>query len=230
MLMPVVQGGATSTINISILTNTAETNILTLAQAAGYNAAIDDSPIVVTIAAGVTVSGSSTYALRTGALHANSDLTINIQGSVDGFTGAVGQSIGAAGSPGGDAVFFETATGGIGIYTINVASGANLRSGGGGGGAGGSAGIAGTYRPPEGEEPGYCTTPNYTGINGANGTSSVGQAGTAGANGTYGSGSVNCIVTAIGAGGAGGAAGFAVRKNGRTVTVNNSGTVAGTIG
>ncbi len=228
MLMPVVQGGATSTINISILTNTAETNILTLAQAAGYNASIDDTPIVVTIASGVTVSGSSTYALRTGALHANSHLTINIEGSIDGFTGAVGQSTGAAGSPGGDAIYFETATGGIGTYVINVASGANLRSGGGGGGAGGSAGVLATLVSSESGD--TCVVPHYTGLNGANGTSSFGQAGTAGANGTYAGGSLNCLVTAIGAGGAGGAAGFAVRKNGRTVTVNNSGTVAGTIG
>jgi NADPH-dependent glutamate synthase beta subunit-like oxidoreductase len=41
---------------------------------------------------------------------------------------------------------------------------------------------------------------------------------------------VACTVQTIGAGGAGGAAGFALRKNGKTVTLNNSGTVAGSVG
>ena len=38
------------------------------------------------------------------------------------------------------------------------------------------------------------------------------------------------LVAAAGSGGSGGAAGFAVRKNSRTVTVNNSGTMNGSAG
>ena len=124
MLVPIVQGGlGFFTLVLDISSNVTEYNILTAATAAGYNAATDVRPIVVNVASGVTVSGSSTHAMRTGALNANSDLTINISGSVDGYTGANGGLVAQAGSAGGDALFFETATGGTGTYIVNVLSG-----------------------------------------------------------------------------------------------------------
>ena len=81
MLIPIVQGGLFSSLVLDITSNASEQNILTLATAAGYNAATDSTPIIVNIASGVTISGSTTHALRTGALNANSNLTINISGS-----------------------------------------------------------------------------------------------------------------------------------------------------
>lgn len=138
---------ATAALVLDITSNASEQNILTLATAAGYTAATDTTPIIVNIASGVTISGSTTHALRTGALNANSDLTINISGSVDGYTGANGGLVAVPGSVGGDALFFETATGGTGTYIVNVLSGANLRGGGGGGGGGGQRRVLRNARP-----------------------------------------------------------------------------------
>ena len=227
MLLPVVQGhlAVINAITLDITSNAVEQNILTLAQAAGYNAATDDTEIIVNIASGVTISGSSTHALRTGALNANSNLTINISGSVDGFTGATNTALQGVGSAGGDALFFETLTGGSGTYIVNVLSGANLRGGGGGGGGGGTRGSAyQTY-----DSKGGCFNLLY-GSNGSPGAANgFGQQGNQGSSGTTPSGNGNCdnLKTFGTAGGAGGAAGFALRKNSRTVTLNNSGTVAG---
>lgn len=223
MLIPIVQGGLFSTLVLDITSNASEQNILTLATAAGYNAATDNRAIIVNIASGVTISGSSTHALRTGALNANSDLTINISGSVDGYTGANG-GIAQAGSAGGDALFFETLTGGTGTYIVNVLSGANLRGGGGGGGGGGQRGGRNYYWDSKQGCQGVIVYGSYGSTGAAGG---FGQAGSSGGSGTFGGGSANCTVQSPGAGGAGGAAGFALRKNSRTVTLNNSGTVAG---
>ena len=224
MFIPAVQGGhAINSITLDITSSASEQNILTLAQAAGYNAATDDTAIIVNIASGVTISGSSTHALRTGALNADSDLTINITGSVDGFTGANGSPVAGAGSAGGDALFFETATGGTGIYIVSVLSGGNLRGGGGGGGGGGQRGARLQYAGKFG-----CEGTLYFGSYGATGAAGgFGQAGATGGTGSYGSGQPGCEVQSTGGGGPGGAAGFALRKNSRTVTLNNSGTVAG---
>lgn len=231
MLIPIVQGGLSSTpalLVLDITSNAAEQNILTLATSAGYNAATDDTAIIVNIASGVTVSGSSTHALRTGALNADSNLTVNISGSVDGYTGAVGGLVAQVGSVGGDALYWETLTGGTGTYIVNVLSGGNLRSGGGGGGGGGQRGA----RLSEFDaDTGQCFGVTVYGNFGSTGASGgFGQAGLTGGTGTFGGGNVNCTVQSPGAGGAGGAAGFALRKNSNTVTVNNSGTIAGTVG
>lgn len=217
--------GSQAAIVLDITSNASEQNILTLATAAGYTAATDSTPIIVNINSGVTISGSSTHALRTGALNANSDLTINISGSVDGFTGANGGT-GASGSAGGDALFFETLTGGTGTYIVNVLSGGNLRSGGGGGGGGGSPGSRYLYF----DSKSGCYGPLVYGSTGATGAAGAfGVAGSNGGGGSYPSSPPrpSCNVTAPTGGGAGGAAGFAARFGGRSVTVNNSGTVAG---
>jgi len=74
----------------------------------------------------------------------------------------------------------------------------------------------------------YCVSPQRYGSVGANGSAGTFAAGTAGSAGTY-PGAHNgftCPVSiGAGAGGAGGAQGFAARFGGRTVSVNNSGTV-----
>lgn len=225
MFLPVVQGhlAVINAITLDITSNASEQNILTLATAAGYDASTDDTEIIVNIASGVTISGSTTHALRTGALNANSNLTINISGSVDGYTGANGGLVAGAGSVGGDALFFETLTGGTGTYIVNVLSGANLRGGGGGGGGGGQRGARQYYDGKFG-----CTGTTYYGSYGSTGAAGgFGVAGSTGGSGSYGSGSVSCTIVWAGGGGAGGAAGFAARFGGRSVTVNNSGTVAG---
>lgn len=219
---------ATAALVLDITSSASEQNILTLATAAGYTAATDTTPIIVNVASGVTISGSTTHALRTGALNADSDLTINITGSVDGFTGALGGSVGAAGGAGGDALFFETTTGGSATYIVNVLSGGNLRGGGGGGGRGGSAGAR--LSTLHGKSETFCVSPHRYGSVGANGSAGTFAPGTAGSSGTYPGPdqSYTCPVSiGAGAGGAGGAQGFAARFGGRSVTVNNSGTVAG---
>ena len=230
MFLPVVQGhlAVINTITLDITSNASEQNILTLATAAGYDASTDDTEIIVNIASGVTISGSTTHALRTGALNADSDLTINVSGNIDGYTGALGGSAGAAGLAGGDALFFETATGGSGTYVVNILSGAFLRGGGGGGGRGGSAGARLTSESGKGTT--YCVSPHRYGSVGANGSAGTFAAGTAGTAGTYPGAQYGhtCPVSiGRGLGGAGGAQGFALRKNSRTVTLNNSGTVSG---
>lgn len=226
MLIPIVQGGLFSSLVLDITSNASEQNILTLATAAGYNAATDSTPIIVNIASGVTISGSTTHALRTGALNANSNLTINISGSVDGYTGANGGLVAVPGSAGGDALFFETSTGGAGTYIVNVLSGANLRGGGGGGGGGGNRGSRYEYISKSG-----CDGAIIYGSYGSTGAAGgFGEDGTQGSSGTFGGGVTGCPITYPGAGGAGGAAGYALRKNGRTITVNNSGTILGTVG
>lgn len=230
MLIPIVQGGLSfsTTLVLDITSNAAEQNILTLATAAGYNAATDDRAIIVNIASSVTISGSSTHALRTGALNADSDLTINISGSVDGYTGADGGLVAQVGSVGGDALYWETLTGGSGTYIVNVLSGGNLRSGGGGGGGGGQRGARlSEYDADTQQCFGFTEYGNF-GSTGASG--GFGQAGSTGGTGTFGGGRHECTVQSPGAGGAGGSAGFALRKNSNTVTVNNSGTIAGTVG
>tara|TARA_R110000772_G_scaffold113656_1_gene217930 strand:+ start:186 stop:857 length:672 start_codon:yes stop_codon:yes gene_type:complete len=212
---------------LNITANTSDYNILTQATALGYNNSVA-ADIVVNVASGVTVSGSSTYAMRTGGLHNDTNLTINITGSVDGYTGANGGT-GAVGAVGGDAVYWETDTDGTGVYIINLTG--NLRGGGGGGGGGGRAGVRKTYTDG-GKGYFYCDFPQFTGSVGATGSAGAfGVAGTGGNNGTYGGGSALCIVTTIGSGAPGGAAGFALRENSRTITLNNDGgTIAGTVG
>ena len=226
MLVPIVQGGlGFFTLVLDISSNVTEYNILTAATAAGYNAATDVRPIVVNVASGVTVSGSTTHALRTGVLNAATSLTININGSVDGYTGANGGVVAVPGSVGGDAIYWETS----GASVVNVASGANLRSGGGGGGGGGQRGS----RYAEFESKYGCYGPLVYGSYGSTGAAGgFGIAGSTGGSGSYPSSPPRpfCNVQAPGAGGAGGAAGFAIRENSNTITVNNSGTIPGTIG
>jgi hypothetical protein len=204
---------------LNITSNTSNYNILTAATAAGYDAATDTIPIIVNVAVDVVVSGSGTYAMRTGVLNASSSLTINISGSINGYTGGNGSIVAGSGSAGGDAVYWET----DGTSIVNVLSGAYLQGGGGGGGGGGQRGILQTNYNKYG-----CSGDLLYGGYGSTGAAGgFGLAGSTGGTGTYGGGDMVCLVQSVGAGGSGGAAGFALRKNSKTVTINNSGTIAG---
>lgn len=225
---------------IEIATNVAEVNILTLAAAAGYRVATQRTGIIVNVADGVTVSGSSTHAMRTGALGADSDLTININGNgvISGFTGGTGGS-NSPGGVGGDALYVETVTGGNAEIVLNVAGSATC---GGGKGGGGGGGARGRKRESYDDKNSRCEGANVFGSAGNDGAAGAnlglgGSQGNAGNHSNNPASGNNCgggananDGTAPGAGGAGGAAGFAVRKNSRTVTVNSNGTVAGTAG
>jgi hypothetical protein len=157
--------------------------------------------------------------MRTGVLNASSSLTINISGSINGYTGGNGSIVAGSGSAGGDAVYWET----DGTSIVNVLSGAYLQGGGGGGGGGGQRGILQTNYNKYG-----CSGDLLYGGYGSTGAAGgFGLAGSTGGTGTYGGGDMVCLVQSVGAGGSGGAAGFALRKNSKTVTINNSGTIAG---
>lgn len=251
MFMPIVQGGQSvvSALTLDITSNTSDVNILTLATAAGYNASTDTTAIIVNVASGVAITATSgNPAMRTGALNAASNLTINIASSatVCGFDGAQGstpaQSTGNAGGAGGngtDAILFEI-TSGTGTYEV-VNDGTHVGGGSGGGGGGGAGGHAGARTTLSCDDKGGCSCghPNQYGSHGAQGSAGSngascraqnGSAGTAGGNGSYpGGNSCPIAVTATngGAGGAGGTAGKAVNKGGLTVTTSGSGTYYG---
>ena len=230
MLFPVVQAAhaGQATIVLTISSNVSEYNILTQAQSAGYNAATDTAAIIVNVNAGVTVSASSAPAMRTGALNAASNLTINVASgaAITGFTGANGGT-NAAGSAGGDGILFEITSGSA---TYLVDNDGTVSAGGGGGGGGGNAGARGTGQN-DGKGGVSCNNGQNTfGSAGSAGSAGVAQPGSAGSAGTYPSGaSASCPITvAAGAGAAGGAAGKAVNFGGLTVsTTGSSGTFNG---
>jgi hypothetical protein len=214
---------------LDITSNAAQVNILTLAQAEGYDESSDSTPIIVNVASGVTISASSSYAMRTGALNANSDLTINVFGTITGYNGADGThpgNPGGNGGAGGDAIYFETATGGS--ATLKVVNSGLIQGGKGGRGGGGTRGSRHGYGFDNTNKQFQCNPDNNPGIfygsNGAQGAaaSDFGQAGGNGSAGSFGGGSTSCVIASPGSGGSGGAGGFAVRKNSRTVTTSGS--------
>jgi len=222
--------GSVAALVLEVSSNTTAYNVLTAAVAAGYNASTDTLPIIVNVAAGVTVSGtsSSVAGITTGALNANSDVTINIASTAEvcGFNGGVGGT-GAAGGAGGPAIRFSV-TGGQSTYTV-VNNGV-VGGGSGGGGGGGRAGTRSTQYYDNKYGGYYCAPPTFTGSKGANGASGTAcraQNGSSGSSGTYAGGSSGCTSTSAGSGGAGGAAGKAVEFGGLTVSVSGSGTVYG---
>ena len=234
---------------LNVTSNTTDVNVLTLATAAGYNASTDTTPIILNIASGVDVVGSSgDPGIITGALNAASDLTINVASgaSVCGFDGAQGANGGAgangsAGGNGTDAIKFNISSG---TGTYSVVNNGTIGGGSGGGGGAGGGGSAGARRVAVTDKYGTsCGDSIMYGSNGSNGTagssgtSCQAQNGTAGSGGGAGSypsvsatgGCASIAVTAGGAtsGGAGGTAGKAVEKGGLTVTVTNNGTLHG---
>ena len=242
MFIPAVQGGhAINSITLDITSNTSNVNILTLATAAGYSAGSDTTAIIVNVASGVNITATSgNPAMRTGALNAASDLTINLASSatICGVDGASTTSAGAAGGAGGDAILFEI-TSGTGTYSV-VNNGTHVGGGSGGGGGGGSGGSAGARLTAsyDGKGGHSCVAPNAYGSAGSQGShgsagascrAQAGSAGGTGSSGGYPSNPCGISVTAGsgGAGGAGGAAGKAVNKGGLTVTTSGSGTYYG---
>lgn len=229
-LMPIVQGGHQKLdLNLTISGNTSNYNVATVAAQNGYSAGSDDTPIFVTVNSGVEVTATMTNpALQTGAINAASPLTITVNGTVTGYTGASGGTS-QAGSVGGDAIHFNTSTPATGTYAVTVGSQGTVRAGGGGGGGGGAGGRRQLFAD-DGKGGGSCVT-NPAAPLGPNGNAGAqggfGQAGSTGNGGGLG-GAPHCPVrNPAGNGAAGGAAGFAVRKNSRTVPVTNQGTVQG---
>lgn len=242
--------GAEDALTLSVGT-TSSYNILTAATAAGFTNG-SGQPITVNVSGVVT----GAPAMRTGAVN-GSDITINILsgGRIDGNTGSTGSTgscstysgshadattpiaNGGAGGAGGDALYWETS--GSATNTVNVNSGGSLRGGGGGGGGGGSGARQRASFIDKGVE--TCDGNTRCGADGSAGSAGAfGVAGSAGTDGLHPTSTqypgetfpTECRVNAYsylinGSGGAGGAAGFALRKNTRTVTLNNSGTVAG---
>ncbi len=237
-LMPIVQGGHQKLdLNLTVSGNTSDYNIATVAAQNGYSAGSDDTPIFVTVNSGVEVTATMTNpALQTGSINAASPLTITVNGTVTGYTGATGSAMrpGQAGSVGGDAIHFNTNTPATGTYAVLVGSQGTVRAGGGGGGGGGLGGRRKAL-VDDGKGNQSCVdnaggTPMFIGSTGASGSQGgFGQAGQSGSSGGFHhNGSPSCpVVVAVGSGGSGGAAGFAVRKNSRTVSVTNQGTVQG---
>lgn len=227
MFIPAVQGGhAINSITLNITSNASEQNILTLAQAAGYNASTDTTAIIVNVAGGVTLSASSAPAIRTGALNAASNLTINVASgaAITGFSGTNGGT-NTAGSAGGDGILFEISSG-TGTYLVD--NDGTTSGGGGGGGGGGSAGARRTQIC--GGKGCECSTTDsvYGSAGSAGSAGGLGVAGSAGSSGGYPGGNTCPISVGAGSGGAGGAAGKAVNFGGLTVsTTGSSGTFNG---
>lgn len=234
-------------------------NLRTIADAAGYTG-LSDATITFKVPSGVTITGigNGGIAIDTGTWPSSSytiALTIVIEsGGIvyggGGKGGDGGQSgAGLSGGSGGDGIFLrENVSGGI---TIN--SGGTLKSGGGGGGGGGAnyrvlgggvyggAGGGGGGGAPNGNGGSGQVTEVEGDVSGdgSPGTTSGGGAGglgafdltaagrDGGAGGTFGTSGSNGLGTN---GGTGGGAGYAVRKNGKTATVTNNGTMTGTVG
>lgn len=238
------------------ITGTGPINLRTVANRAGYNGA-QNATITFEVGSGVTISGapgSSAGGIGIdtgtwpGGFTTALGLIVKSGGVVRGGGGRGGNGGGAptpapqAGGAGGDAIYLRiNMTGGI-----TVQSGGTVQAGGGGGGGGvgvflgqfhkiggGSGGggrpngsygtIASGMQYPA--STGTAGTPTANGVGGAGGNDGSEEGGAGGNGGTFaaaGSGSPS--------GGAGGAAGFAIRKNGFTATVTNSGTITGTVG
>jgi YD repeat-containing protein len=200
-----------------------------------------DSAGGIAIDTGTWPTGSFTIALtlvvKTGGV---------VRGGGGGGGSGSGTGSGNGGGAGGDAIYCRLPLSG----GITVQSGGMIQAGGGGGGGGdgfdpdplnfgdptyGGGGGGGGQPNGAGGEGGPGDLEGGGGNSGANG--SAGTTSAAGAGGASGGSSASAGgaggsygVTGSASGGAGGAAGFAVRKNGHTVTVNNSGTITGTVG
>jgi hypothetical protein len=221
-------GAFTATISVP---SGSAVNLRTLADAAGYTGN-SNATITFNVPSGVTVTGlaSGGIGIDTGSWPTTSytiALTLVVQngGSVSGGGGNGGTG-GGGGRSGGDAIYVRVPmTGGI---TINA--GGAVR---GGGGGGGSNAMASPYKIGTGGGGGGA--PNGQGGAGSEGYITTGDDGqdysAGGAGGSPGGGAGGGYATAGSASGQGvpgGAAGYAVRKNGNTVTVTNSGTMTGT--
>ena len=211
----------TSGLNIIISADVEDYNVLTAATAAGYdNSTGNDTVITLTINSGVnvTATGQGLTALTTGALNANTTLTIINNGNIQGSNGASGGN-GANGSSGGKGIFFNTLTGGSATHSIDNTNGTISGGGGGGGGPGGRTGREDDDGSP------VCGGTRYYGS-----TGSVGGLGAAGSGGGLpGTPPSHASCTISPSPGSGGAGGNSIDKNGRTVSTSPAGTYNGSI-
>lgn len=237
----------TATIN---LTSGSAVNLRTVANANGYTGA-SDATYTFKVPAGVTIRGLSGggRGIDTGTWPAGYSISLALQvengGIVDGGGGIGANGSSTAGGTGGDAIYCQT------DIAITVDSGGIVRAGGGGGGSGASTqtgsvslrkqngGGGGGGGFPNGAggtgAPSYFISdgsPATSGGDGSPGTTSGGGAGgtASGGGNSGGAGGGAATAGSVGgaSGGAGGAAGYAIRKNGHTVSVSNSGTITGT--
>jgi hypothetical protein len=221
--------GFSATINLS---SGAAVNLRTVADAAGYTGA-SDATVVFNVPSGVGIQGlSSGIGIDTGIWPIGTytiSLTLNVLsgGAVDGGGGDGGSSAGA-GMQGGDGILCQVP------ITINVNSGAAVRSGGGGGGGRGitsfgkTGGGGGGGGSPNGNGGAGGVGSITTGTDGSPGSTSGGGTGGSPGGGAGGGYGTNGMAASDGT--AGGQAGYAIRKNGNTVSVTNSGTIVGTVG
>ena len=248
---------APATVNVTVQPNpvvtinvTSASNLRTLANNAGYGGASGVSYQFV-VPSGTTVEGASSggQAIATGTWPSGVTLSLVVSGAVYGGGGAGGYGgastvsgvgdPGGAGSTGGDAVYVQTP------ISIVVNAGGAIEAGGGGGG-GGAAGIysskvtgsgsacggGGGFPDGAGGAAGNSGTKGGTGSTSGGGGSgaSCGTGGHGGAGGAAGSAGAAGTTEGSNAGGTGGAAGYAIRFNGNSVGVSNSGTITGTQG
>jgi hypothetical protein len=230
----------TSTINL--VTTTGRVNLRSLANAAGYRGKANANYTFV-VPNGVTITGLSTeghvrkkhesgsIAIDTGEWPVNEYaivLVVTVQsggvvrggGGNGGDGGRSGRS-GGRGLDGGDAIYCRA------NMTVNINAGGKVEAGG-GGGPGGVSDTTGwpisSHRDAGGGGGGF---PNGAGGQGG-GSGADGMPGTVAGGGLGGApGGANGGNAAVSVAN-GGTAGYAVRKNGNTVTVNNSGTMTGT--
>lgn len=247
-----------TTINLS--TATGPVNLRTLANTAGYTGLTDATITFVVGSAVTITGAAGLRGIETGSWPSGSytiALTLQVSGKVYGGGGEGGAGASdsnqpaASGGVGGDALYAQE------NLTVTVNSGGEIKAGGGGGGGGG-AWIRDPFGEPffyngGGGGGGFPNGPK--GGNGSNGTTSGGGAGGAGqtgsglpstrfngaggAGGNAGAGGGNGVNPSGSGGpgdwsengaGLGGAAGYAIRKNGKTVSVTNNGTITGTVG
>ena len=203
-------------------------------------------PLLATITVSAKLKGAArtsgdTYAFDTGVLPAGSyvDVIVTSSGKIWGGGGNGGAGDGNIGIAGGTAMNFRV----NGSVTIN--SGGEVVSGSGGGGGGGSktrivfeeqvvsASSGGGGGWPNGAGGAAGTTPGDTGAAGTEtGGGAGGLSGTDGGNGGNKNASATAgeAATGQGVGGQGGDAGqqgVGIKKNGNTVSINNSGTLYG---
>lgn len=244
--------GFSATINVP---SGAAVNLRSLADANGYTGA-SAATVNFVVPSGAVVRGLSSGGIGidtgtwpTGSYAISLTLTVQNGGIVDGGGGAGASGV-VTGSNGGDAIYCRAPIG------ITINSGGTVRGGGGGGGGGARYNSGGPVDSREtmggggggGGAPNGAAGSGTSGTLGAGANGSVGTTGGGGGGGAGGSGSgvfggAGGNGGTFGAGGgtggnasggiavggaAGGAAGYAVRKNGFTIPVSNSGTMTGT--
>ena len=114
MMFPIVQGGHSAGVSITISSNTENYNLASdLTNNYGWNGS-DAIDVTVTVNSGITVSATAT---ATAAFHVDlvsgSTLTLNNSGTIVGKGGAAGSGGGGSGGAGGNAISLQDVTANI---------------------------------------------------------------------------------------------------------------------